>query len=72
MLDQLFPSDPYKDAAPIFQKNVNLPHCKNPELFCIWLMYHLTLLYGYSENGGYHHSPSSRVSIFTFQLSSAL
>ncbi|XP_011498574.1 PREDICTED: protein MMS22-like [Ceratosolen solmsi marchali] len=49
-----------KDIAP-FQQNIDLPYCKNAELFCIWLIYHLMLLYGYNKNGGYCNSPSSRL-----------
>ncbi|XP_020281370.1 protein MMS22-like isoform X2 [Pseudomyrmex gracilis] len=40
--------------------NVNFS-CKNSELFCIWLMYHLSLLYGYSNDGVYLQSNSSRI-----------
>ncbi|XP_012220703.1 protein MMS22-like isoform X2 [Linepithema humile] len=38
-----------------------LPDCKNPELFCIWIVYHLSLLYGYSNDGVYLQSNSSRI-----------
>lgn len=41
-------------------KSIDLPECKNPELFCLWLIYHLTLLYGYSKDGKYK-LPSERV-----------
>ncbi|KYM87553.1 Protein MMS22-like protein [Atta colombica] len=39
----------------------SLPDCKNPELFCIWIIYHLSLLYGYSNDGVYLQSNSSRI-----------
>ncbi|KAK2579413.1 hypothetical protein KPH14_003271 [Odynerus spinipes] len=39
----------------------SLPTCKNPELFCIWIIYHFTLLYGYNNDGAYLHSNCSRI-----------
>ncbi|KAJ8680183.1 hypothetical protein QAD02_015970 [Eretmocerus hayati] len=42
------------------QRKNNTHHCKNPELFCLWLIYHLTMLYGYNENGERFCNPSSR------------
>ncbi|XP_011065878.1 PREDICTED: protein MMS22-like [Acromyrmex echinatior] len=39
----------------------SLPDCKNPELFCIWIIYHLSLLYGYSNDGIYLQFNSSRI-----------
>ncbi|XP_032672061.1 protein MMS22-like [Odontomachus brunneus] len=39
----------------------SLPDCKNSELFCIWIIYHLSLLYGYNNNGIYLQSMSSRI-----------
>lgn len=39
----------------------SLPDCKNSELFCIWIIYHLSLLYGYSDDGVYLQSSSPRV-----------
>ncbi|XP_029176045.1 protein MMS22-like isoform X2 [Nylanderia fulva] len=38
-----------------------LPNCKNPELFGIWIIHHLALLYGYSIDGVYLQSNSSRI-----------
>ncbi|XP_044002538.1 protein MMS22-like [Aphidius gifuensis] len=35
------------------EDKINYPEMKNPELFCIWMIYHLTLLYGYSNDGTY-------------------
>ncbi|XP_043496827.1 protein MMS22-like isoform X1 [Polistes fuscatus] len=35
--------------------------CKNPELFSIWIIYHFTLLYGYSNEGIYLHTNCSRI-----------
>ncbi|XP_035727312.1 protein MMS22-like isoform X1 [Vespa mandarinia] len=34
---------------------------KNPELFCIWIIYHFTLLYGYNNDGIYLHTNCSRI-----------
>ncbi|XP_046814404.1 protein MMS22-like isoform X2 [Vespa crabro] len=34
---------------------------KNPELFCIWMIYHFTLLYGYNNDGIYLHTNCSRI-----------
>lgn len=39
----------------------SLPDCKNPELFCIWIIYHLSLLYGYSNDGVYLQFDSPRI-----------
>lgn len=39
----------------------SLPDCKNFELFCIWIIYHLSLLYGYSNDGAYLQFNSPRV-----------
>ncbi|XP_011860729.1 PREDICTED: protein MMS22-like isoform X2 [Vollenhovia emeryi] len=39
----------------------SLPDCKNPELFCIWIIYHLSLLYGYSDDGVYLQSNCPRI-----------
>ncbi|XP_043474055.1 protein MMS22-like [Leptopilina heterotoma] len=39
----------------------NLPDCINTELFSIWLIYHMTLLYGYDNDGFYLQSRSIRV-----------
>lgn len=39
----------------------SLTDCKNSELFCIWIIYHLSLLYGYSTDGVYLQSSSPRV-----------
>ncbi|EZA59634.1 Protein MMS22-like protein [Ooceraea biroi] len=54
-----------KDHAPVvsWRSNVDssLPDCKNSELFCIWIIYHLSLLYGYSDDGAYLQSNSSRI-----------
>lgn len=45
----------------------NLPDCINPELFSISLIYHLSLLYGYDNDGFYLQSRSMRVFIiFTY------
>ncbi|KAL0103091.1 hypothetical protein PUN28_017435 [Cardiocondyla obscurior] len=41
--------------------DVSLPDCKNPELFCIWIIYHLSLVYGYSNDGVYLQFNSSRI-----------
>ncbi|XP_011637201.1 protein MMS22-like isoform X2 [Pogonomyrmex barbatus] len=38
-----------------------LPDCKNPELFSIWIIYHLSLLYGYNNDGIYLQSNSPRI-----------
>ncbi|XP_014477165.1 PREDICTED: protein MMS22-like isoform X2 [Dinoponera quadriceps] len=38
-----------------------LSDCKNSELFCIWIIYHLSLLYGYSSDGIYLQSSSPRI-----------
>jgi len=46
----------------------SLPDCKNPELFCIWIIYHLSLLYGYSNDGVYLQSNSSRVITIQIKL----
>ncbi|XP_046613523.1 protein MMS22-like [Neodiprion virginianus] len=35
--------------------------CKNPEMFSIWLIYHLTLLYGYNLEGVYTGIASTRI-----------
>ncbi|XP_046741977.1 protein MMS22-like [Diprion similis] len=35
--------------------------CKNPEMFSIWLIYHLTLLYGYNLDGVYTGIASTRI-----------
>ncbi|KAI4498080.1 hypothetical protein M0802_006904 [Mischocyttarus mexicanus] len=35
--------------------------CKNLELFCIWIIYHFTLLYGYNNDGIYLHTNCSRI-----------
>ncbi|XP_014204492.1 protein MMS22-like [Copidosoma floridanum] len=59
ILNQSFPNETNKNM-PMFEKKIDLPHCKSPELFCLWFIYHLTLLYGYSENGNHYNSPSSR------------
>ncbi|XP_028046332.2 protein MMS22-like isoform X2 [Monomorium pharaonis] len=39
----------------------SLSDCKNPELFCIWIIYHLSLLYGYSNDGVYLQYNSQRI-----------
>ncbi|XP_050445023.1 protein MMS22-like isoform X1 [Cataglyphis hispanica] len=38
-----------------------LPDCKNPELFCIWIIHHLSLLYGYNTDGVYLQYNSPRI-----------
>ncbi|KAG9429298.1 protein MMS22-like isoform X1 [Apis mellifera carnica] len=35
--------------------------CKNTELFCLWIIYHLSLLYGYNNDGIYLGSKCSRI-----------
>ncbi|XP_033225230.1 protein MMS22-like [Belonocnema kinseyi] len=39
----------------------NLPDCKNPQLFSTWLIFHMTLLYGYNTDGVYLQAGSSRI-----------
>ncbi|XP_033336521.2 protein MMS22-like isoform X1 [Megalopta genalis] len=39
----------------------NLVPCKNTELFCLWIIYNLSLLYGYSSDGLYLGSNCSRI-----------
>ena len=53
-----------------WQSNVenNLPDCKNPELFSIWLIYHMTLLYGYSNDGFYLNCRSTRVILINLSI----
>ncbi|OXU29027.1 hypothetical protein TSAR_005155 [Trichomalopsis sarcophagae] len=58
ILDQLFPNE-YRSTSKL--QNINLPDCKNSEVFCIWLIYHLTLLYGYADDGVYSNKPSTRM-----------
>ncbi|XP_058805001.1 protein MMS22-like [Phymastichus coffea] len=48
------------EEMPHIKQYGNFSDCKNPELFCIWLTYHLTLLYGYDTNGNYLNRPSNR------------
>ncbi|TGZ50279.1 Uncharacterized protein DBV15_02129 [Temnothorax longispinosus] len=52
-----------QSQAIFWHKSVDssLPDCKNPELFCIWIIYHLSLLYGYSNDGVYLQSNSPRI-----------
>ncbi|XP_043598632.1 protein MMS22-like isoform X2 [Bombus pyrosoma] len=35
--------------------------CKNSELFCLWIVHHLSLLYGYNSDGTYLGSKCSRI-----------
>ncbi|XP_046143371.1 protein MMS22-like isoform X3 [Osmia bicornis bicornis] len=35
--------------------------CKNSELFCLWIIYNLSLLYGYNNDGVYLGSKCSRI-----------
>ncbi|XP_012139632.2 protein MMS22-like isoform X2 [Megachile rotundata] len=42
-------------------KYYSLKPCKNSELFCLWIIYSLSLLYGYSSDGIYLGSKSSRI-----------
>lgn len=39
---------------------------KNSELFCLWIVHHLSLLYGYNNDGVYLGARCSRVIIFLF------
>ncbi|XP_053997170.1 protein MMS22-like [Hylaeus anthracinus] len=41
--------------------NCSLPPCKNSELFCLWLLYNLVLLYGYNMDGIYIGAKCSRI-----------
>ncbi|XP_043263204.1 protein MMS22-like, partial [Colletes gigas] len=43
------------------RKSYNLAPCKNSELFCLWIIYNLSLLYGYSVDGTYLGSKCSRI-----------
>ncbi|XP_033366135.1 protein MMS22-like isoform X2 [Bombus vosnesenskii] len=38
-----------------------LTFCKNSELFCLWIVHHLSLLYGYNSDGIYLGSKCSRI-----------
>ncbi|KAL7294391.1 hypothetical protein TKK_0012396 [Trichogramma kaykai] len=58
-LNQLFPNESTVESNSL-NIHIQLKDCKKPELFSIWLIYHLTMLYGYSESGNYCNGPSNR------------
>ncbi|KAL7294963.1 hypothetical protein TKK_0011674 [Trichogramma kaykai] len=49
-----------ESTTKINSPHLKLKNCKQQESFAVWLIYHLTLLYGYDKNGNYCYGPSDR------------
>ncbi|KAG7210314.1 hypothetical protein KM043_011855 [Ampulex compressa] len=62
-MDQLLSKTSVEDKQPFWCEGIDcsLSCSRNPELFCIWMICHLSLLYGYNADGVYLQFNCSRI-----------